>query len=914
MLYFVIWYLVISILGWITFPIAYRLFPGLVDRGYSFSRVLGLLLWGYIFWLLASFGVLSNQFSSILFSLFLLTGVSVLTLSKWTSGSSEDGTSKSALTELSAWFKKHRINIILVEVIFIVAFAGYTLVRAANPEILGTEKPMEVAFINAILKSPTFPPNDPWLSGYSISYYYFGYILVAMLAKFTSTPGAIAFNLGLGLIFGLAALGAYGLVFNLLRSTRSSKYFPAWPGPSDKKHARRDAVTALLGPVFILLVSNIEGLLEILHARGIFPSSFWVWLDIQDINQPPAAPFDWLPRLFGSGSWWWWRASRVLQDFDLANNSKEIIDEFPVFSFVLGDLHPHVLVIPFAFLAMALALNHLLSPVHTLWFRIRIKYQVQAWLTIFIALLGVTLIWFGLGSLRMTVALLGVGCLLFSGFVFVNIPSTIRRKGIALFSGPQEDSWELEVPLYIRPIELLVVSIAVGGLAFLNVWDFPFYLLLFAGIYTLKRIWSQDVASGLTIFRDFIVISICVGILGVLLYLLQYLGFSSQAGGVIPNLIYPTRGAHLWVMFLTILIPIACYLIYIWSHYGSRQQLKTGISITGITFAILLLFAALFGLLIMVIPGLRELFLGSLGADSPASVFTISLTRRALNAGGWVTLLIFLALIVGMLWPKKRAEDGVYILPVSLSRSHIYSFGLLLVGGILIASPEFFFLRDQFGWRMNTIFKFYYQGWLMWGVIAAFGTGILLKYLDGRWGVVFRVVLGLVLIAGLTYTVLGFWDRTRGFSPDVDLTLDGSDYIGQHSPDELAAIRWLASAPLGVVAEAVGGSYTNYARVSAFSGQPTVLGWPGHESQWRGGGTEMGSRQSDIERLYCARDWLEAETIISLYDIRYVYVGDLERSTYTRDTCGTGLMEDKFILNLAEAYRQGDVVIYEVLQ
>ncbi len=914
MLLFVIWYMVITILGWITFPIAYRLFPGLADRGYSFSRVLGLLLWGYIFWLLASFGVLSNQFSSILFSLVLLTAISALTISKWFSGSSEAGTSKSALTELSAWFKKHRFNIILVEVIFIVAFAGYTLVRAANPEILGTEKPMEVAFINAILKSPTFPPNDPWLSGYSISYYYFGYILVAMLAKFTSTPGAIAFNLGLGLIFGLAALGAYGLVFNLLRSTRSSKNLPAWPGPSDKKHGRWDAVTALLGPVFILLVSNIEGLLEVLHARGIFPLSFWVWLDIQDINQPPTAPFDWLPRLFGSGSWWWWRASRVLQDFDLANNSKEIIDEFPVFSFVLGDLHPHVLVIPFAFLAMALALNHLLSPVHTLRFRMRIKYQVQAWLTIFIALLGVILVWFGLGSLRMTVALLGVGCLLFSGFVFINIPSTIRRKGIALFSGPQEDSWDLEVPLYIRPIELLVVSIAVGGLAFLNVWDFPFYLLLFSGIYTLKRIWSQDVASGLTIFRDFIVISICVGVLGVLLYFLQYLGFSSQAGGIIPNLIYPTRGAHLWVMFLTLLIPIACYLIYIWSHYGSRQQLKTGISITGITFAILLLFAALFGLLIMVIPGLRELFLGSLGADSPASVFTISLTRRALNAGGWVTLLIFLALIVGMLWPKKRAEDGVYILPASLSRSHIYSFGLLLVGGILIASPEFFFLRDQFGWRMNTIFKFYYQGWLMWGVIAAFGTGILLKYLDGRWGVVFRVVLGLVLFAGLTYTVLGFWDRTRGFSPDVDLTLDGSDYIGQHSPDELAAIRWLASAPLGVVAEAVGGSYTNYARVSAFSGQPTVLGWPGHESQWRGGGTEMGSRQSDIERLYCARDWLEAETIISLYDIRYVYVGDLERSTYTRDTCGTGLMEDKFNLNLAEAYRQGDVVIYEVLQ
>ena len=63
-------------------------------------------------------------------------------------------------------------------------------VRAANPEILGTEKPMELAFINAILRSPAFPPHDPWLSGYAISYYYFGYVLVAMLASWLARAAA----------------------------------------------------------------------------------------------------------------------------------------------------------------------------------------------------------------------------------------------------------------------------------------------------------------------------------------------------------------------------------------------------------------------------------------------------------------------------------------------------------------------------------------------------------------------------------------------------------------------------------------------------------------------------------------------------------------------------------------------------
>ena len=92
----------------------------------------------------------------------------------------------------------------VVEVLFLIAFMGWAVVRSANPEITGTEKPMELAFINAILRSPTLPPNDPWLSGYSISYYYYGYVMVAMLARLTATSGGVAFNLGLSPVRCLA--------------------------------------------------------------------------------------------------------------------------------------------------------------------------------------------------------------------------------------------------------------------------------------------------------------------------------------------------------------------------------------------------------------------------------------------------------------------------------------------------------------------------------------------------------------------------------------------------------------------------------------------------------------------------------------------------------------------------------------
>jgi len=79
-----------------------------------------------------------------------------------------------------------------------------------------------LAFINAILRSEYFPPHDPWLSGFAISYYYFGYVIISMIAKITATPGSVAFNLGISLVFSLTAIGTYGIVFNLLNSKNSS--------------------------------------------------------------------------------------------------------------------------------------------------------------------------------------------------------------------------------------------------------------------------------------------------------------------------------------------------------------------------------------------------------------------------------------------------------------------------------------------------------------------------------------------------------------------------------------------------------------------------------------------------------------------------------------------------------------------
>ncbi len=102
----------------------------------------------------------------------------------------------------------------------------------------------------------------------------------------------------------------------------------------------------------------------------------------------------------------------------------------------------------------------------------------------------------------------------------------------------------------------------------------------------------------------------------------------------------------------------------------------------------------------------------------------------------------------------------------------------------------------------------------------------------------------------------------------------------------MKATEWLAEAPVGVMTEAIsdtGGSYTTYNSISTFSGMPTILGWVGHEAQWRGGYEEIGSRQADVKELYSTSKWERAQAIIDMYNIRYIVVGNTELSTYQVD-------------------------------
>jgi len=821
---FIAWYILISLLGLLTLPPVFKLLPALPDRGYAFARALGWLLWGFLFWLLGSLGFLLNDIGGELVALALVSALC------WWASRSLDWES------VRAWKREHISYIVTTEVLFLIAFMGMAVIRAANPEIASTEKPMELAFINAILRSPTFPPHDPWLSGYAISYYYFGYVLVSMLARLTGTIGSVAFNLSLALVFALSAIGSYGLLYNLLRKkTRLT----------DSKKALQLSLGSLLAPFFVLIVSNLGGFLHVLRIRkifwtmdesGVWTSSFWSWLDIGSYSHPP--PAESFPH------WWWWQASRIVQDFDFnAVNKGVVIDEFPFFSFLLGDLHPHVLAMPFAFLILGLTLN------------------------------------------------------LFFGGAKGKMP------------------W---LPFELNPAAFLLSAIVLGGMAFLNIWDFPIYTAVFAGAYALRNFYVQN--NWRAFAKDFFGLGIALGMTGILLYLPFYIGFSSQAGGLLPNLIYITRGVYLWVMFAPFLIPLLIFLFSLWHKNSTRKALLMGAKQTVILLLGLLVFSLVLAAVIAFLPllaGVRpevslasSTFLNSVEAPNWSALLGLSFMRRLTVTGTLLTLFTLMAFSLTSLWSPHSDQQTSEQPEITLSDRFVIL--VIIMGVLAVLVPEFIFLRDSFGYRINTIFKFYFQAWHLWAVAAAYAVYTLWGKFPALWKNIFRSLIIFILGLALIYPVFGLRSKTNNFNPSV-WTLDGAAFIARSVPEEAQAIAWLREAPLGVVVEAVGSSYSPFsARMATFSGQPTVLGWRSHEVQWRGGSEEIGSRQEDIERLYCTSNWDELQQILTQYNISYIVVGDRERTAYVAGSqlCPSGLIEAKFVRNLDVGYSSGSVTIY----
>ncbi len=906
-----IWWLTAQAFGLAGLPLTCFLFRALPDRGYAFGKSLGLLLSGYLAWLLAMLGLAPFGRSLLVICALAVGAIGLfVTREPRTKNQEQDlpALRQFAICNLQFAIPRRWRLILSYEILFALALIFLALLRSYNPDPWGTERPMDYALFNAIRTSTAFPPHDPWLAGYSINYYYFGYLLMAAMSLVSGIAQGVAYNLSLALIFALTALGVAGIIVNLIGLTKMDD--GRWT-TDDQSITRRSSIVrrpwsvvasrmcaVLLSVVLVLFAGNQGGALEIVTgltsplamdggdlARAVqnglgkreplylqHPYQEWGAPEMTNVVTPTDMP----------ANFNWWNPSRALWDTsrDPGDPTKYYaITEFPFFSFWLGDMHPHVMALPFGLLALALALQ------------------------------------------------------------------TIARPAAPTFAQGRR-GWA----------ELALTGIVLGSLYTINSWDFPTDLLLFLGALLLLYVRLGTRGRGLgtrdwdrespishppspisTIWWRHLASQAIMALLAAwILFAPFYLTFRSLVGGKQPLIDLPilstitrTIGFVTWtktplhsfvIIFGLALAPLVAYVIA-----QSRQLVQPSDALTAASAD------------------------DQAVAHDQAAPESVAVASHAEQLGfaarlwmpdSWrylpLALLAVLLLGVAVGFPLLvLLALAIYAARLAIARATqpaaafvLWSFALVC---LICFGTELVYIRDVFEMRMNTIFKFYYQAWLIWGVLAGYALWWLTA---GRWtmdggrsttakrtasSIVYRlssivlVVLFVALLAGaLVYPWL---TAGKSFRADQRVGLEGKTPT-EHTPDGAAAIDWLrANAPGdAVILEASGDDYDGRGiganAVSASTGLATVLGWAGHEQQWRGGDppgyAQIDLRKADIATIYNAGDLEQARTLLRKYNVGYIYVGTAEQTTYTQ-------LDPNKLAQLGEqVFQQGSVTIYRV--
>ena len=680
------WLFTVELIGLAAFPLAFYLLPKLADRGFTLSKPFGILLVSYLFWVLGLAHVPTVQPIAIALVLLMAAASAYIAYRNF--------------DELRDFITREWRTLVIAEAIFLVFFIGWAVFRSYDPFINHTEQPMDLALLSASINSQVGHPEDPWLRGESISYYYFGYWMMGAISQIAALPSNIAYNLALALIPAMGATGIFGLVVNMVRM--------------DKARWGYAIVAGTAATLFLGVVSNLEGVLEFMRLNGMGSQGFYDWIRINGLDGPAdMPPQSWTPPDF----WWWFHASRVINTFDGVQYIDNTIQEFPFFSFLLGDMHPHVMSIPFVLLFVGIAFN---------------IYRLPA------------------------------------------------------------DFWRSYRTVYPYAI-ILMATLVLGGLGFNNLWDMPTFAALLIGVLALRQY-----GEGYDIRQSFALAVIPVGLaviaLAVLMYSPYLLDINAGVNGI-GVVITHTRAVHMfivWGLFLTAVTPFL--LATFWQTTVQRDWAAQAFTALALAFVPWLLWALA--------------YLPSDGNVEEAVGRFIGILPLAGLAAIGVYNALYLA--------RQKNEGG-----------RLFATLLAVLGLGLIIGAEFLFIRDFFNNRGNTVFKLYYQAWILLAVASAFAVYYWLNTIRNLKGwstalsYVWAGVFALLPLGSLYYPLAAV--KTKPDTPYAGRTLDGLSYVRQNNPAEYDAIDWLkGNAPSdAAIVEAVG-EWNDWALVSRSTGLPTT--------------------------------------------------------------------------------------------
>ncbi|GAB4481231.1 MAG: hypothetical protein Kow00124_28770 [Anaerolineae bacterium] len=911
------WWLVIAAIGWLAFPILYVLLPGLPDRGYPLARVLGLLITAWLAWLLASAGVLRWGAGAILAALLALALASAALA--WP-----------RRAELIAWLRGRRGSIIRVEIMLGVLYLAFVLIRLGNPDLwhpyFGGEKPMDLAYLNAVLNSTRFPPYDPWFAGSTIKYYYFGFVIVGLPIKLLGIPSTLAYNLVIPTLFALTGGAAFSAAYNLIAPPTAAPDPPAahssltlrealrrWPAvdAGELAHAfqagtgqiirsiagtpqRAAGVGAMLMAVVLGNLGQIRTALWALAELGAgeplwavrpFPALSDMLAGLRRLSEPGTV----LPLNIGQ---WYWNATRIIPvPIDEAGNPLEVgpISEFPFFTFLYADLHAHMIALMLTLLVV---------------------------------------VW-GIGLVRGAVQ---------------EAQSGDRRS------------------LLFRLGELLIGALTIGALRATNTWDWPTYVLV--GLVVVALAHARRRADGPAL-ACLLAGGLGAAGVGLLLFAFtQSMGGGTSSTGRLPLLL---AGAG-----LGFLMGYAAGVLITGARRADRRDddpdgLRTWITLPGIALQgtlvvglghVLFLpyhrntslqFNSFYPWTGSHVPAWTYLFIHGLPLFIIASWLaaeliewlradarTGRLARRRMVPLLFAGLLLAAgAILLGRVYPVLLIVTPLiglalvlYVRPGQVIEKRLVLL-LMMLALALSVMVEVIVIEGDIG-RMNTVFKFYLQVWMLLAVSAGAALGWLwplLRRLGEQPRTAWAGMLALlVFLAGL-YPLLATRAKVLDrWAPEAPHTLDGMAYMPYATRGEAGvwfslqgdyyALRWLQDSIAGapVVLEAHTVEYNWGSRVSIYTGLPTVIGWSNHQRQQRPPESmEVGRRAALVQEAYDTPSIGRAREILEEMGVDLIMVGELERAYY--DPAGLAKFDAMARQGyLRVIYDRFNTVIYQVIE
>lgn len=833
---FLLWYAAITLLGVIMYPIIRLALPGLDDRGYPLARTAGVLVLAYMVWLAGSYEIPVLRVT-ISMAVMVMALIGLLTAFF---------TSKALCREIAEKWR----YFLTIEGLTLAFFLFLMFIRMANPDLWhpwkGGEKPMDFAYLNAVIRSTTFPPYDPWFSGGYINYYYYGFVIVGVLVKWLGVVPAIAYNLILPTLFSMLAMGVFSIGWNLAKGIMKRKEdeanraivvaqgeegeatdaIPITYASSRKLSQYFPYMIGLAAAIGIVVLGNLgtpKMILRGYERLGADPSvefddafflTKWGWA-LKGFSKVMGGES--LPYSLGD---WYWIPSRAIP----APGEVEPITEFPIFTFLYADLHAHMMSLPITVLALA--------------------------------------------------------------WVF----SVVMARG----------RWESP---FGGAFSFLLAAITIGALRPTNTWDFPTYLAL--GVigwgyaawqgHREEGLWSLVPAN----VGRLIKIVLGAGVLAFLAvklyqpfvdwYALGYTEINVWEGTHTPLSAYLTH----WGLFLFLIGSWMLWETLDWLAHtpiSAVRTLKTWFAV--IVVGILGLFGAIAFLMFK---------------------YDASISWLVLIMAAWAAILLF----------RPGMPD--------MKRWVLFLVG---TGLVLTQTVEIVVLFGDIG-RMNTVFKFYIQVWILFGVSAAASlawliadaSGPLRAYLEKLYSPVQRVwqtALTLMVFGAALFPIMASMAKMKDrIAENLPVTLDGQTYMetahynfnGIDMPlaEDYRAMQWLGENVQGSppIVEAQLVEYTWGSRFSINTGLPAVLGWNWHQRQQRTGhDADVWQRANEITNFYETGDAAIAVDFLNHYGVRYIIVGQLERAAYSPE--GLAKFDQWNGQYWHEVFRDGQTVIYEV--